>query len=245
MSKKIEREKRVSAIGGFSNPSKMPTLSYSTPAYNCILGSILRNVENSTCSGCYALKGCYVFPSTRDAMERRFSKIKEVLESAIARAEFLENFSWLLTDRFERTCKAIAKNGKPGADDGRYFRWHDSGDLQSTDHFRLLCEVAESAPMVTFWLPTRETGMIQKYLNEDGIIPSNLTVRLSIPLMDRGPQGMIQTLMDSEGTVTASGVHNLESAIGETCPAYQNDGACGDCRACWDPSVELVTYPKH
>jgi hypothetical protein len=29
------------------------------------------------------------------------------------------------------------------------------------------------------------------------------------------------------------------------CRAYENDGKCSGCRACYDKSVEVVAYPAH
>ena len=29
------------------------------------------------------------------------------------------------------------------------------------------------------------------------------------------------------------------------CGAYERDGKCGDCRACWDKNVKVVAYPAH
>ena len=41
-------------IGGLSSPSKMPWYGWSISAYRCKTGGKLREVENSTCSHCYA-----------------------------------------------------------------------------------------------------------------------------------------------------------------------------------------------
>jgi len=30
-----------------------------------------------------------------------------------------------------------------------------------------------------------------------------------------------------------------------TCPAPTQAGRCGDCRACWDPKIKVVSYGKH
>jgi hypothetical protein len=29
------------------------------------------------------------------------------------------------------------------------------------------------------------------------------------------------------------------------CKAYEHDGKCSGCRACWDKSVNLIAYPAH
>jgi hypothetical protein len=49
-------------VGGLSKPSKMPGWAYGIPAAECKTGKKLQDVPGSTCEGCYATKGCYVFP---------------------------------------------------------------------------------------------------------------------------------------------------------------------------------------
>src|SRR5262245_62757253 len=73
----------LEAIGGLSDPSKMPCLSYSTPADACHLGSLLRKLPGTTCHDCYAMKGCYIFKSTREAMARRLAIVRHMLESPL------------------------------------------------------------------------------------------------------------------------------------------------------------------
>ena len=62
-------------VGGLSKPSKMPSHGYSLSAFKCIVGSKLRNILNSTCSDCYALKGRYVFPNVQKALDLRLSQM--------------------------------------------------------------------------------------------------------------------------------------------------------------------------
>ena len=40
-------------------------------------------------------------------------------------------------------------------------------------------------------------------------------------------------------------VSGASSNGSHTCPAYKQDNACKDCRACWDQSVFSVDYKKH
>jgi hypothetical protein len=63
-------------VGGLSKPSKMPGWAYGIPAAECKTGGILKNVKGSTCEGCYADKGCYVFPVVQAAQYRRLESIK-------------------------------------------------------------------------------------------------------------------------------------------------------------------------
>jgi hypothetical protein len=133
----------------------MPCFGYSIPARHCITGSKLRNVDNTICGICYALKGRYSFSNVQDAMERRFQS--------------LQDERWV-----EAIVTAIRSNESSG-----YFRWHDSGDLQGVWHLAKIVEVAHALPTIRFWLPTREYGIVGEFLRKGGKFPSNLTVRLS------------------------------------------------------------------
>ena len=64
-------------IGGYTVTSKMPTISYSISAKDCITGSKLRNIKNSVCSDCYALKGNYIryAKNIEKAQNKRFQSI--------------------------------------------------------------------------------------------------------------------------------------------------------------------------
>ena len=209
-----------SALNVLSNPSKMPCRSTSLPAYACKTGSKLRKIPGSVCADCYACKGCYRFPSTVKAMDRRLSEIY--------RAGWVDTMVTAI--QRERTLKST---------DGRYFRWHDSGDLQSVAHLRRIVEVCERTPTVNHWIPTREHTIVREYLRTVGPFPSNLVVRLSVPMVD-GP-------IPRPNGVLWSGVHSTRKpAVGaKACRAYTRDGHCGRCRACWNPTVPFVSYPLH
>ena len=95
--------------GGLSKPSKMPGYAYNLPAWECKVGSKLAKVPGSVCHGCYALKGRYRFPNVKEAMYRRLASITRP--------------DWA------RTMAADINARK-----SRFFRWHDSGDVQSVKH---------------------------------------------------------------------------------------------------------------
>ena len=116
-----------------------------------------------------------------------------------------------------------------------YFRWHDSGDLQSFQHLLDIVRIAEALPGVSFWLPTKEKALIYKYHDTFGDFPSNLCVRLSAAMVN------IQAPAYSGNTST---VHTI-TAFGVECEAYKRNNTCGDCRACWDRDVKNVSYRKH
>jgi len=200
-------------IGSLSEPSKMPCFSFSIPAKRCITGMKLREVENSICSKCYALKGRYAFANVQNALEQRFAG--------------LSNPNWV-----SLMVEMISKREKSG-----FFRWHDSGDLQSVNHLAAIVEVARQLPAIKFWLPTREFSIVSNYLREN-VFPENLTVRLSALMFDApAPSAIAQRL----GLVTSG----ASSGADFDCPSSKQEGKCQACRACWDKNVTNVNYKRH
>lgn len=201
-----------------SQPSKMPGYGYSLPASQCRLGAMLRKVKGSTCGSCYALKGRYMFQNVQKAMWRRLA--------AITDTRWVDAMVFLINYRLENPGK-----GK----DGTVFRWHDSGDIQNIEHLRKINEVALRTPSVSHWLPTREIRFIKEFLRDSQFAP-NLTVRISSALI--GAYQDFEYLNLFTSTVAYDGPEV------EQCDAYDRGGECGDCRACWDPNIN-INYPKH
>lgn len=215
----VSAAKARAITGGLSEPSKMPGKAFGFSASRCITGSKLREVEGSVCSNCYACKGFYVFKKAKLAHSRRFAKLRSALASPTARAQWVTAMATMINRMREP-----------------YFRWHDSGDLQSIDHLRMIAEVARLTPTVTHWLPTREYRMVRAFLASDGC-PENLVIRLSAHMRNQ--------VLPVEGTPTSAVYDNLKDAPGYHCPARSQGNQCGSCRACWDRTVPLVTYPAH
>jgi Gene product 88 len=207
------RVKEALAIcGSLSNPGKMPCHGYALPAKKCRLGSFLQQLPKAICHYCYALRGRYVFQKVQAAMERR-------IES--------------LTD--PRWADAITTLIQRSGD--RYFRWHDSGDLQSIEHLEKIIQVCKNLPRVKFWLPTREYQAVEAYRRSGGRIPSNLCIRLSAHLID-GKLPLAYGLPVSAVSTQNAGIRSSF----HSCPAPKQNNQCGKCRACWDRSVKIVTY---
>jgi len=106
----------------------------------------------------------------------------------------------------------------------KWFRWHDSGDVQSLKHLAKIFKVCKLTPGVKHWMPTRE-AWTQRFQDR---APSNLTIRFSMPMVDQPAAGNWRN--------TSTVVTDEKKA---TCPAPKQDNKCGDCRACWDPSVKM------
>ena len=136
---------------------KMPGLSYSLPAWECITGAKLRKVKGSVCAGCYALKGNYTrYPAIKAAQYYRLASLKDP--------------QWIpaMVTQIKRQ---------------KYFRWHDAGDLQSVQHLKNIFEVCNQTPATRHWLPTREARFLI-YWQFGEKVPKNLIIRLSGHMID-------------------------------------------------------------
>lgn len=238
MSKRIPTEvKQAEAlIGGLSAPSKMPCLSFNLPAKRCKMGSKLRAVKGSVCFSCYALKGRYLFPNVQAALEHRHELLMQALSSPEALRSWITAFQTLL--RWHLNEKGMS-----------YFRWHDSGDLQSVEHLRAINAIAFYLPAVRFWLPTREKGIVTEFLSKGERFNENLTVRLSAPMVN-APMPALPAHV--EGQVKTSLVYRAQQwaeVYSEpknlfACPSSLQANACQDCRACWLSALPVV-YKAH
>lgn len=193
-----------------SKTSKMPGYSISTPATDCITGQKLHKVKGSVCADCYALKGSYTFSNVKPALRKR--------------QEFMKSPKWV-----ELMVETLNRTRSP------YFRWFDSGDVQSVEHAKQILEVVELTPNKFHWIPTKEKKIWRDAL-AGRMVPNNAVVRLSGAMVDgAAPKSFHNT----------STVHKDKAAIGHECPAPSQGGKCGDCRACWNPEVRNVSYKIH
>lgn len=124
-----------------------------------------------------------------------------------------------------------------------FFRWFDSGDLQSLKNLKDIVRIALALPKIQFWLPTKEYGIISEYFELYGPFPQNLTVRLSAFMVDKaGPNSLAETL----GVTTSEVATNPQpSSTQQVCPSSTQGNKCLDCRACWQPTVKTVVYRLH
>ena len=219
-------KKEASAItGGLSRPSKMPCPGISLPASSCQTGQKLAQISGTPCHGCYALKGMYRFPNVQAALVRRL--------------EALRHPAWV-----QAMTALIAGH--------EYFRWHDSGDLQSSWHLKQIFEVCNNTPDTAHWLPTQE----RQYLPLPGSsVPSNLLIRLSGSKINGAPP---KCWPWTSTVITAK--HTFKKLLyfffkikpilrdgSWLCPSKLPLGRakCRSCRACWDSSILNVAYAKH
>ena len=197
----IKEAKQIT--GGLSKPSKMPGPAHNLPAWRCITGVKLQQVAGSVCAGCYAMKGRYRFRNVKEALDRRLQ--------ALTDPRWVEAMVTLITGQ-------------------AWFRWHDSGDIQSPAHLKNIFEVCNRTPETRHWMPTREVRFLK--LMDPDVVPKNLIIRISSHMVDQGP---VKHWPWTSTVVTS----------GKTCPAKDQGNQCKNCRACWDRSVKNVAYGKH
>ena len=194
-----------------SNTSKMPGKSISLSAEKCITGSKLAKIKDTVCEDCYALKGAYRYPVVKKKMGERMGFFNA------------SNFIPAMVMELNRT-------------KSDYFRWFDSGDIQSMRMLPNIVKIAVAVPTTTFWLPTKENKMVASYLKKHGAFPNNLIVRVSAPMIDGQPPKRFEL---------TSTVHKNEAPIDHECNAHNQDNKCMDCRACWNPSIKNISYKYH
>ena len=199
---KVKTAKQIT--GGLSEPGKMPGRAFNLPAKACITGSKLVKIPGSVCHGCYALKGRYRFSNVQQALNRRLT--------AINHPQWVEAMTTLIKKE-------------------KFFRWHDSGDLQSLDHLLNIFKVCRATPDTSHWLPTREARIIKQVTPEE--VPDNLIIRFSSHMID---QAAVK-FWPWTSTVVTDGQHS--------CPATRQGNQCKDCRSCWNLDEKNVSYPKH
>lgn len=201
-----------------SDTSKMPCKSWSVSALACKTGSKLAQVPDSVCFGCYALKGFYRMPNTANTLHKRLALMSQT--------------GWV-----PAMIQKIREEEHTG-----FFRWFDSGDLQSLKNLKDIVRIALALPEIQFWLPTKEYGIVSEYLERYATFPANLTVRLSAYMVDKsGPNALARDL-----GLTTSEVHSEGSTpSGYVCPSSKQGNKCLDCRACWNPAIKTVSYRLH
>ena len=177
-----------------------------------------------TCPGSYdnngqlvpACQGCYAVGGNY-----RFANVRKPRE--------FNRTDWQRDDWVQDMVKEL--------DGDRYFRWFDSGDVYHPDLARKILQVMRLTPWVKHWLPTRSHKLprIRPILEEMRSLP-NVAVRYSSDAVDgsyTAEHG--STIVPDDAP--RDGVH--------TCQAYNHDGKCSGCRACWDKNVPVIGYVAH
>ena len=225
-----------------SNTSKMPSKSWSLPAWETCLGARITNYDTNkddvapACKGCYALTGAYMFPNT--------------IKARMHNAE-----DWKKTDWVDAMVKAIGK--------AKYFRWFDSGDVYAEELAEKITLVIRATPNCLHWLPTRAykdtpiRAVFNRMITKYHYHKSSVGEELRVDSGDYLPNAIIRYSSDSVNGARLSNKMGLNSVIIQSendfkpekgyalCRAFKRGGECGDCRACWSDKVDTVAYVYH
>ena len=120
-----------------------------------------------------------------------------------------------------------------------HFRWFDSGDMYALGLAEKMLEVMQRTPWVKHWLPTRmhKFPKFRRVLEQMQALP-NVMVRFSSDSV----QG--QYTKGLHGSTIIPTPDDIKKGM-NLCKAYEHDGKCSGCRACYDKKVKLVAYPAH
>lgn len=124
-------------------------------------------------------------------------------------------------------------------DSSRYFRWFDSGDVYDIQLAEKILQVMALTPWVKHWIPTR----MEKFPKYKAVFQAmramdNVAVRFS---SDSVTGEYVQGL---HGSVIIPDSSKVEEGM-TLCKAYENEGKCNGCRACYDKAVPVIAYPAH
>ena len=195
--------------------SKMPGTTFAIDAFSCITGSKLAKQENTPCYACYARKLQKLRPSVDQGWKANLRKWQEAEPAHWERAMVYQ----------------ITRYNKDN-----YHTWFDSGDLQSVQMLKSIARVCEQTPNIKHWLPTQERAIVSQFKAKH-TVPENLIIRVSASLLNGSKPSK---------TRHASQVFTKQcKPKGYECKARSRSNSCGPCRACWDKSIPLISYPKH
>ena len=123
-------------------------------------------------------------------------------------------------------------------DSDRYFRWFDSGDVYAIGLAEKILAVMQATPWVKHWIPTR----MHKFTKFQAVLEA----------MDALPNVKVRFSSDSVLGHYVKGLHGsviVPDAQAPTdatlCRAYENNGKCSGCRACYDKTIPMIAYPAH
>ena len=209
----------------FSNPSKLNSKAFPIPVRdNTCLGRLDQKTGEllEKCLGCYAdNRGFYAMPDTKQVREDNLSLFNEKPEEFVF---------WMI--------------GKLNRMRNKEFRWFDSGDIFSIKFLKAVIEICEKTPDTTHWIPTTTWNYPnQEFLDQLQVLQAlpNVRLRASNP-------GSIPTL--------SKGLYPLQSVVVQEikpkstkelfyCPASNQAGKCGPCKACYSSKIQTVAYLEH
>lgn len=107
------------AIGGLTETSKMPGLSFSLPARKtCPVGNRLAEIPGTSCFNCFAyMRGAYAWAPVIMAQARRHALVLAAMVTAAGRKAWASALALYLNKRTEHAKKRMSKAGAPTKQD--------------------------------------------------------------------------------------------------------------------------------
>jgi hypothetical protein len=181
--------------------------------------------DGGTCPGAVAENGDYV-----TACQGCYARTGMYHFGAVKKVRADNKTDWQRAEWVNDMVNALKKQ--------THMRWFDSGDLYSMELAEKIYQVAINTPNTKHWIPTR----MAKFSKFKAILDKlnaldNVAVRFSSDNVngEYGPENG-SVIFDS----------NKEAPAGTfKCKAYENDGKCGSCRACYDKDIAVIAYPSH
>jgi hypothetical protein len=123
----------------------------------------------------------------------------------------------------------------------RYFRWFDSGDAYHLGLAEKILEVMQRTPWCKHWLPTRMHKFPKFRMVFDAMKAlDNVMVRFSSDSVTG------EYIAGLHGSVIGPDAASYRDHAGSSlCRAYEHEGKCSGCRACWNKDIPLIAYPAH
>jgi hypothetical protein len=120
-----------------------------------------------------------------------------------------------------------------------HFRWFDSGDCYAVELAEKILQIMQATPHVKHWMPTR-MHKFTKFADVLGRMEAlpNVVVRKSSDSVSGG-------LVDGQTTSTIVADEAQLPANATLCRAYEHEGKCNGCRACYSKDVSIVAYKAH
>ncbi len=175
--------------------------------------------DGCPCSkSCYATKGNFRFANVKSSHEQNYQS-------------YLENPVQYFADIIDAV--------KGGIITYNYFRWHASGDIVDALYFDGMVSAANAAPNTLFLAFTKKFEIVNSYITNGGLIPSNLNIVFSAWGDD----------FHIENPYNFPVAHvRFPDETNKNIPndAIECSGDCMNCLQCWNIGIgQSVVFNKH
>lgn len=177
--------------------------------------------EDAPCrKNCYCMKGNQKYPSVCGAYHRNWRLWNENPK----------NFEEQLFYRLKWSGISL-------------FRWHDAGEIPSTEYLAMMFRMAEAHPQISFLAYTKKYELVNEFLDEGNKIPKNLTIRFSMWDKDwevYNPYNLPIAFINFNDK-------SLNPEIPKNafvCPGT-GETTCSCCRICFNKKVKAVVFHQH